>query len=226
MVLVPDQIFFFYLSLNSPDIENLSLHCAPNLSFVLLSVIIFATLNTTVEGNGTPLQYSCLENPMDGGAWWAAVLGVAKSQTRLSDFTFTFHFHAQEKEMATHSSVLAWRVPGTGSHRVGDDCSDLAAAVNYHSYLFVCVVLSDYELLMGSQQYLIILCIPGSSTQRDIRVEWIEERMKKQFVINPNQRVLVTQVSRKLQSYQLVPKIIALLVYQYLWKIKALIWLM
>jgi len=66
------------------------------------------------EGNGTPLQYSCLENPMDGGAWWATVHGVAKSQTRLSDFTFTFHFHALEKEMATHSSVLAWRIPGTG----------------------------------------------------------------------------------------------------------------
>ena len=60
-----------------------------------------------------PLQYSCLENPMDRGAWWAAVHGVAKSQTRLSDFTFTFHFHALEKEMATHSSVLAWRIPGT-----------------------------------------------------------------------------------------------------------------
>ena len=59
------------------------------------------------EGNGTPLQYSCLENPMDGGAWWAAVYGVAKSRTGLSDFTFTFHFHALEKEMATHSSVLA-----------------------------------------------------------------------------------------------------------------------
>ena len=64
------------------------------------------------EGNGTPFQYSCLENPMDGGAWWAAVHGVTKSQTRLSDFTFTFHFHALEKEMATHSSVLAWRIPG------------------------------------------------------------------------------------------------------------------
>ena len=59
--------------------------------------------------------YLCLENPMDGGAWWAAVHGVAKSWTRLSDFTFTFHFHALEKEMATHSSVLAWRIPGTGS---------------------------------------------------------------------------------------------------------------
>ena len=82
------------------------------------------------EGNGTPLQYCCPENPMDGGAWQAAVHGVAKSQTRLSDFIFTFHFHALEKEMATHSSVLAWRIPWTekpgrlqsmGSHRVGHD---------------------------------------------------------------------------------------------------------
>ena len=80
------------------------------------------------EGNGTPLQYSCLENPMDGGPWWAAGHGVAKvGRTRLSDFTFTFHFYALEKEMATHSSVLAWRIPGTrepggllsmGLHRV------------------------------------------------------------------------------------------------------------
>ena len=86
---------------------------------------------------GTPLQYSCLENPMDRGARWAAVHGVATSRTRLSDFTFTFHFHALEKEMATHSSVLAWRIPGTGepggllsmgSHRVGYDWSDLGAA--------------------------------------------------------------------------------------------------
>ena len=66
------------------------------------------------EGNGTPLQYSCLENPMDGGAWKAAVHGVTEGRTQLSDFTFTFHFHALKKEMATHSSVLAWRIPGTG----------------------------------------------------------------------------------------------------------------
>ena len=65
------------------------------------------------EDNGTPLQYSYLENPMDGGTLWAAVHGVAKSRTRLSDFTFTFRFQALEKEMATHSSVLAWRIPGT-----------------------------------------------------------------------------------------------------------------
>ena len=80
------------------------------------------------EGNGTPLQHSCLENPMDRGAWWAAIHGVANSQTQLSDFTLTFHFHAWEKEIATHSSVLAWRIPGMGesgglpsmgSHRVG-----------------------------------------------------------------------------------------------------------
>ena len=81
-------------------------------------------------GDGTPLQYSCLENPMDGGAWQAADHGVTKSRIRLTDFTFTFHFHALEKEMAIHSSVLAWRIPGMGepgglpslgSHRVGHD---------------------------------------------------------------------------------------------------------
>ena len=66
----------------------------------------------TGGGNGNPLQYSCLENPMDRGAWQAAV--HAKGRTRLSDFTLTFHFHALEQEMATHSSVLAWRIPGTG----------------------------------------------------------------------------------------------------------------
>ena len=83
-----------------------------------------------IKGNGNPLQYSCLENPMDGGAWWAAVHGVAKGRARLRDFTFTFHFHALEKAMATHSSTLAWSIPGTeepsglpsmGSHRVGHD---------------------------------------------------------------------------------------------------------
>ena len=84
------------------------------------------------EGSGTPLQYSCLENPMDGGAWWDAVRGVEKSRTRLSNFTFTFHFHALEKEMATHSSVLAWRIPGTekpdGLPSMGRTESDMTEA--------------------------------------------------------------------------------------------------
>ena len=132
-------------------------------------------------GHGNPLQYSCLENPMDkgdwwatvqraaknwtwlkllsrrrqwhptpvlfpgksmgGGAWWAAVHGVAKSWTRLSDFTFTFHFHALEKEVATHSTIRAWRIPGTakpggllsmGSHRVGHDWSGLAVVAPFY----------------------------------------------------------------------------------------------
>ena len=95
-----------------------------------IGVLIWWLQGFNGEGNGTPLQYSCLENPMDGGAWWATVHGVAESQTRLSDFTFTFHSYALEKEMATHSSVLALRIPGTGergglpsmgSHRVGHD---------------------------------------------------------------------------------------------------------
>ena len=82
------------------------------------------------EGKGNPLQCSCLENPRDVGAWWAAIYGVAQSRTRLSVFTLTFHFHALENKMATHSSVLAWRIPGTaepgglpsmGLHRVGHD---------------------------------------------------------------------------------------------------------
>ena len=100
---------------------------------------IYITLG---EGNGTPLQYSCLENPMDGGAWRAAVHGVAEGRTQLSDFTFTFHFHALEKEMAIHSNILAWRIPGTGepgglpcmgSHRVRHDWSDSAVAAAYNS---------------------------------------------------------------------------------------------
>ena len=88
------------------------------------------SLSCIGEGNGNPLPCSCLENPRDGGAWWAAIYGVAQSQTRLNDFTFTIHFHAFEKEMATHSSILAWRIPGTeepgglqfmGSLKVGHD---------------------------------------------------------------------------------------------------------
>ena len=108
------------------------------------------------EGNGNPLQYSFLENPRDRGAWWATVHGVTQSQTRLSNFTFTFHFDALEKEMATHSSVLAWRIPGTGeagglpsigSQRVGHDWSDLAAAAAaaYHFSRFYIYALIWYS---------------------------------------------------------------------------------
>ena len=101
-------------------------------SFVAIYKILFysTTVHQFEESNGTPLQYSCLENPMDGGPWKAAVHGVAEGWTQLSDFPFTFHFHALGKEMATHSSVLAWRIPGVGepggllsmgSHRAGHD---------------------------------------------------------------------------------------------------------
>ena len=96
----------------------------------MTKIFIYLNINEMHFGDGTPLQYSCLENPMDGGAWKAVVHGVATSRRRLSDFPFTFHFPALEKDMATHSSVLAWRILGTGeprgllsmgSHRVGHD---------------------------------------------------------------------------------------------------------
>ena len=108
------------------------------------------------EGNGTPLQYSCLENPMDGAAWRAAVQRVAEGQTRLSDFIFTFHCHALEKEMATHSSVLAWSIPGTaepgglpsmGSHRVGHDWSDLALVESLETVLAELTQKTDHQYL-------------------------------------------------------------------------------
>ena len=132
-----------------------------NLSFLspgLLVLYLIYHYQSNREGTGTPLQYSCLENPTDGGAWWAAVHGVAKSRTWLSDFAFTFHFHALEKEMATHSSVLAWRIPGTGapgglpsvgSHRVGHDGSDLAAAASPTSWIFPSCFSSDSSIVLA-----------------------------------------------------------------------------
>ena len=88
-------------------------HGFTTITFPLCAFVFWGNVDMSIgEDNGKPLQYSCLENPMDGGAWWAAFHGVATSRSRLSDFTFTFHFHAMEKEMATHSSVLAWRIPG------------------------------------------------------------------------------------------------------------------
>ena len=101
---------------------------------------------------------------MDGGAWWAAVHGVAKSWTRLSDFTSPFHFHALEKETAPHSTVLAWRIPGMaesgglpsmGSHRAGHDCSDLAAVawfLNFPNFLVLCTALTGNGLLLSIPQ--------------------------------------------------------------------------
>ena len=116
----------FYMFSSSAQFVHILNTCSCFVSFNINRLLAIAL----GEGNGTPLQYSCLENPVDGGAWKAAVHGVTKSRTRLSDFTFTFHFHALEKEMVTHSTVLAWRIPGTGepgglpsigSHRVGHD---------------------------------------------------------------------------------------------------------
>ena len=106
--------------------------------------ICYCTFICTGEGNGNPLQCSFLENPMDRAAWWAAVHGVAQSRTRLGAFTFTFHFPALEKEMATHSSVLAWRIPGTEepgglpsmeSHRVGHELKRLSSSIHMYSKL-------------------------------------------------------------------------------------------
>ena len=95
-----------------PDLRRNAFYFSP------LRIMFAVGLSYMVgEGNGIPLQYSCLENPMDGGAWKAAVHGVAEGRARLSDFPFTFHFPALEKAMATHSSVLAWRIPGTGEPR-------------------------------------------------------------------------------------------------------------
>ena len=128
------------------------------------------------EGSGTPLQYSCLENPMDGGASWATVHGVAKSWTWLSNFPFTFHFHALEKEMATRSSVLAWRIPGTGepgglpslgSHRVGHDSSDSAAAADAKKPFYPISHITKWKLRNYRTNFFKILQI---STCQDIKV--------------------------------------------------------
>ena len=144
-------LFFFFLDQRYPIFGKDSHFCYKLYMFQrlqlflkesMLGIIFFTGHNPLLDYNCLIIQlyilekamaphvYSCLENPMDGGAWQAAVHGVAKSRTRLSDFPFTFHFHALEKEMASHSSVLAWRIPGTGepgglqsmgSHRVGHD---------------------------------------------------------------------------------------------------------
>ena len=161
-------------------------HISPTCDFdCTLILAIWVDMDCIIrEGNGTPLQYSCLENPMDGGTWWAAVHGVAKSWTRLSDFTFNFYFHALEKEMATLSSVLAWRIPGTvepgglpsmGLHRVGHDWNDLVVVVEvYHivalAFLFLitnvifhmCFVGHSCVVLKCLLKYLQFFYWPGS----------------------------------------------------------------
>ena len=131
--------------------------------------IWWPSYHTSGKGNGTLLQYSCPENPMDGGAWWAAVHEVAKSQTRLNDLTLTFHFHALEKEMATHSSVLAWRIPGTwepsglpsmGLHRVKHDWTDLAAVA--------ITILAPLSFLLPFSSLFFLVC---GFTQIALRIE-------------------------------------------------------
>ena len=123
---------------------------------------------------------------MDGGAWWAVVHGVAKSQTRPSDFPFTFHFHALEKEMATHSSVLAWRIPGTGepgglpsmgSHRVGHDWSDLAAAGYCTIYLLY------LSFLCMTYVYMIFICLFTAASNCET-VAWFHNWMKPTVTLN------------------------------------------
>ena len=115
-------------------------------NYLLFTGILNFTRYLVGEGNGTPLQYSCLANPMDGEAWWAAIHGVVKSQTRLSDFTFTFHFHALEKEMATHSSVLAWRIPGAaepgGLPSIGSHTTEATQQQQQQqvSCIFICLI--------------------------------------------------------------------------------------
>ena len=153
-----------------------------NLIFTTISLSVFvATYFVSGEGNGTPLQYSCLENPMDGGASWAAVHGVAKSRTRLSDFAFTFHFHTLEKEMATHSSVLVWRIPGMeqpsalpsmGSHRVGHDWSNLAAATLYLRLLIFLLAILIPACASSSPEFLMMYSAYKLNKQGDNIQPW------------------------------------------------------
>ena len=132
----------------------------------------------TGEGNGTPLQYSCLENPMDGGAWWAAVHGVDEGQMQLSNFTFDFHFHALDKAMATHSSVLAWRIPGMGERgglpSLGSQSrtrlkplSSSSSNIYIHTYVCIPIILL-YTRNIVNQLYLNLKNIPPKS--------WLQQR--------------------------------------------------
>ena len=132
---------------------------------------------------------------MDRGAWQAAVHGVAKSQTWLSDFTFTFHFDALEKEMETHSSVLAWRIPGMGSHRVRQDWSDLAVATACNSYAMseqgVVVHCTPYICYNTKDEFLMIHLKLMTSTLNGILISFrnlcfhfthLSEKVRRQFL--------------------------------------------
>ena len=165
----------FWLSLFCPmRFSSGNSHPSPSPSLHLHTsgwdTICMGILLQSREGNGTLLQYSCLENSMDGGTWWAAVHGVTKSRTRLSDFTLTFHFHSLEKEMATYSNVLAWRIPGTGEpgglpsmglHRVGHNWSDLAAAALLQSYTLLYLFVN--QLIFKPMCFLIINMLNSTS---------------------------------------------------------------
>ena len=162
------------------------------------------------EGNGTPLQYSCLENPMDGGAWWAAVHGVAKSWAQLSDFTFNFHFPELEKEMVTHSSVLAWRIPGMGepggllsmgSHRVGYDWSDLAVAV---AILVVVVqLLSHVQLFATPWTAVCQVSLSFTISQSLLRFLSIESVMSSNHLILCHPLLLLPSIFPRIRAFSL-----------------------
>ena len=157
-------------SLRPPGLQHTSLPCpSPSLGICSNSCPLG-------EGSGTPLQYSCLENPMDRRARKAAVHGVVKSRTRLSDFTFTFRFHALEKEMATHTSILAWRIPGpgepggllsVGSHKVGHDWSNLAAAACPLSWWYHPTISSSFVPFSS--------CLQSFSASGSFPVNWLFE---------------------------------------------------
>ena len=143
----------------------------------------------TGEGNGTPLQYSCLENPMDGGAWQAEVHGITRSWTRLNDLIFTFHFHALDKAMATHSSVLAWRIPGMGergglpslgfqSRTRLKPLSSSSSNIYIHTYVCIPIILL-YTRNIVNQLYLNLKNIPPKSWLQQRRLRSQRARDKK-----------------------------------------------
>ena len=171
------HVFQGYMRLSQMSQWDLNTVCSLDGTLMISYHLFYVNLCCLFgEGNGNPLQYSCLENPMEGGAWWAAVHGVAKSWTLLSDFTFTFHFHALEKEMTTRSSVLAWRIPGTGepgglpsmgSHRVRHNWINLAAAAAKCDMALFCSLKSylsyfGRKILFFPLHYNPPFCLPSS----------------------------------------------------------------